>query len=55
MTKGTYTVAENANVRKDASFRSCLCALLVFLAICIIILLFTIKWTKNEITEIEVR
>ncbi|KAF5298409.1 hypothetical protein FQR65_LT01187 [Abscondita terminalis] len=47
MAKGSYTVGEA--VTKDSSFRSCLCALLIFIALCVIILLVgVIKWKSED-------
>ncbi|KAK4880218.1 hypothetical protein RN001_008364 [Aquatica leii] len=47
MAKGSYNVGETAI--KDSSFRSCLCALLIFIALCVIILLVgIIKWRHDE-------
>ncbi|KAK4880219.1 hypothetical protein RN001_008365 [Aquatica leii] len=47
MTKGSYNIGKTAT--KDTSFRSCLCALLIFIALCVVILLVGIlKWRHDE-------
>lgn len=50
MTKGSYSVGENnaTNSRKDTSYKSFICALLIFLFICLIILLATIGWGQKH-------
>lgn len=55
MAKGSYNVQDGElppSTRKDTSYRSFICALLVFMAVCLVILLSTIKWGKTDSPDV---
>lgn len=48
MSRGSYNVENGKNSSTgDTSYRSCLCAMLIFMALCLIIVLATIKWSNK--------
>lgn len=57
MSRGEYEINKSPKPLKDESFKSMVCALLVFLSICIIILLAALPWktysSKPAVAEKE--
>ena len=52
MPQGAYDVnKEGAEAPQDTSFRSCICAMLIFLIICLIILLATSTIPRSSVKE----
>lgn len=48
MAKGNYDLENPAPRRKDTSFTSLICAMLIFIALCVLIVIAMSVWSKNR-------